>query len=445
MEGLEHSPNCIEAIHCRYILPAITGNFNIKGGEKLRAVKSKLRMEYEISLHDMVTPEQKAKQIGSDRFKLEAFPGYDLCMTYSKAKVARDHVCFAHAGMCYEAMITGQPYPIKAVITLSSNPLVTQANTKKVYKALKNLDLYVVMDYWMTPCAEIADYVLPSANWLEREDLFNVWDAFPNIDVGEIAMPPKVAGKHDRRTDYDLWRGLGLRLGQEEYWPWQNLGEALNWRLEPLGLTISDIITKYGSYKPSQEEYGGLEFGTPTGKFELYSTVFEKLGYDPLPRFYETVESPVSNPELAKEYPFILITGGRHLPFFHSEHRQVDSLRREHPDPIVQINPGTAAELGIENDDWIWIESPRGRVRQKCRYFDGIVPDVVHAQHGWWFPELPGEEPWLHGVWESNINVLTCDDADYCNPINGGWPLRTLMCKIYKCQVYEESKKQPER
>ncbi len=118
----------------------------------------------------------------------------------------------------------------------------------------------------------------------------------------------------------------------------------------------------------------------------------------------------------AKEYPFILITGGRHLPFYHSEHRQVPSMRKMHPDPVVQIHPATAASLGIKDGDWVWIESPRGRITQKCQIFAEIDPRVVHVQHGWWYPEEDGVEPSLHGVWKSNCNVLTDDDPDSMQP-----------------------------
>ena len=65
---------------------------------------------------------------------------------------------------------------------------------------------------------------------------------------------------------------------------------------------------------------------------------------------------------------------------------------------------------------------------------EDLDPDVVHAQHGWWFPELPGEEPWLHGVWISNVNVLTDDDPDHIDKALGSWPLRTMLCKIYKAE-----------
>jgi anaerobic selenocysteine-containing dehydrogenase len=175
-------------------------------------------------------------------------------------------------------------------------------------------------------------------------------------------------------------------------------------------------------------------FGTPTGKIELYSKTLETLGYDPLPKAHEPAESPYSRPDLAREYPFILITGGRHQPYYHSEHRQNPSLRRMHPDPIVQINPDTAERLGIQDGEWVWIESPRGRITQKCKPFEGIHPQVIHVQHGWWYPEEAGAEPSLHGVWKSNSNVLTDDDPDRCNRISGGWPLRGFLCKVYKVE-----------
>ena len=84
----------------------------------------------------------------------------------------------------------------------------------------------------------------------------------------------------------------------------------------------------------------------------------------------------------------------------------------------------------------MWVESPRGRVKMKCQLFDGIDPAVVHCEHGWWFPELPGEEPWLHGVWDSNINVLMDDEPEHCDEISGVWPLKTALCKVYRVKHY---------
>jgi len=307
-----------------------------------------------------------------------------------------------------------------------------------VYKALKSLELYTVQDYFLTPSAELADYVMPVASWLERPFLF-AWSGSDNMMIGgEQVLPASVPGKYDRKTDEEILGELARRLGYAEHWPWKNREELFDYQLQPLGMTFKEFMAQGGfDSKPNEyKKYERTGFATPTGKFELYSTIFEKLGYDPLPQYKESFENPVSTPEIAKEYPLMLITGGRFIPMFHSEHRQVDWMRRQHPDPLVQINPRTAEGLDIKDGDWVWIESRRGRVRMKAKLFDGIDPRVVHCEHGWWFPELPGEEPWLHGVWESNVNVLTDDDPDTCDEHAGGWPLKTALCKVYKCKVY---------
>ena len=441
--GVEQLANVVEALQARFILPAITGNIDVGGGDIGRPPTAQYISEAEIELSDRLSPEQKKKQLGAERFRLLSYVGYDLIQENVERvwgrRMSQTHHFFAHAPTVFRAMLTGKPYPVKAMITLSSNPMVTMPNTKLVYKALKSLELYVVMDYWLTPSAELADYVLPSASWLERPCISTACDTANFIAGGEAPLPSVKEGEYERRTDYEFWRGLGLRLGQEEYWPWQTLEEAYDYRLAPLGYTLDHFMTEkdgHTSFRLELKKYEKVGFATPTGKLELYSTVLEKLGYDPLPRYYEPPESPISSPELAKEYPLILTTGGRFLPMYHSEHRQISSLRRQHPEPIAQINPQKAAELGIDDGDWIWIETPRGRVRQKCQYFKEMDPRVVHAQHGWWFPELPGEEPWLHGVWESNINVVTDDDPEHCNKISGGWPLRALLCRVYKVKKY---------
>ncbi len=375
--GVEHQPNCTAILHARWVMAALVGNLS-----KLRAA--------------------------------------------------------GHGPSIYRAMLTGQPYPIRAAICQAANPMVTQANTKLVYKALKSLDLLVVMDHWLTPTAELADYMLPAACWLERPVVWDYAGYSDSLIAGEEAVPPILPGEYEHRVDYDLWRGLGLRLGQEEYWPWKNLEGWFDYMLEPHGYTLKDFVhqVRLEQIDVPEKKYEEVGFGTPSGKIELYSNIFEKLGYDPLPQHREPQETVVGNPELAQEYPLTLITGGRSRELFHSECRNVDSIRKLHPHPLLQIHPETAEKMGIAEGDWVWIEGVRGRVRQKATLFDGIAPSVVHAEHGWWYPELPGEEPWLHGVWESNINVLMNDEPEACDPYSGGWPLRTALCKVYKVKTY---------
>jgi anaerobic selenocysteine-containing dehydrogenase len=173
-------------------------------------------------------------------------------------------------------------------------------------------------------------------------------------------------------------------------------------------------------------KYRETGFFTPSGKFEIYSSSLDTLGVSPLPVYREPAFSPLSTPDLAAEYPLILIAGAKVRPFFHGEYRQVPALRGMNPDPLVEIHPATAAGLGIADGDWVWIETPRGRVRMRARLFDGLQKDVVCAQHGWWFPE---DAPPDHGWKRSNVNMLF-GGMEY-DPDTGSESLKSALCRIY--------------
>ena len=434
--GIEHLPGAIETLHAHFLLSALCANVDAKGGDVFTTPYPGLIHEQEIAAHDRLSGAQIEKTLGIDRFRLMSRKGFDLVQTpvqrvYGNEAYNRtSYEAFAHGPTLYRAMLTGKPYPVRGMITLSSNPMVTAPNTRLVYEALKRLDLYVVADFFMTPSGQLADYVLPATTYLERPWLWT----YSGIVGSERALPKGISGKHDRRDDYDIWRGLGLQLGQQADWPWESLEDLYDFRLKPLHLTFREFMGQGGFLSSPKEprRYEKTGFATTTGKIELSSIILQSLGYDPLPEYKEPPESPYSRPDVAKDYPFILITGGRHQPFYHSEHRQVPSMRKMHPEPIVQIHPDTAVSLGIKDGDWVFVESPRGKITQKCQIFDGLNPRVVHVQHGWWYPEEEGAEPSLYGIWKSNCNVLTDDDPDICNPISGGWPLRTLLCKVTK-------------
>lgn len=437
--GLEHLHNQQDAIQARLILSSILGNIDVEGGDYIGGPPVCVTGE-ELELSEMLSPSQKLKQIGSDRFKLLSWPGRELISEAVIKLWGRESVIrsYAHFPSVLRAIVTGNPYPVRAGITSFSNPMITQANTRVVYEALRKLDLYVVNDFWLTPSALLADYVLPAACWLERPQAEPAL-ADNKVIAGERALPAVAKGEYEYKTEYEVFRGLGIRLNQQQYWQWETDEDVLDYRLKPLGVSFQQFMQERNGLHLPQRSYKKHEkmegFSTPTGKIELYSTILEKLGYDPLPAYNEAKETPVGSPTETSEWPLMLITGGRFQPYFHSEHRQIESIRKSRPEPRVQIHPLTARELGINEGDWVWIETKRGRVKQKCVYFDGISKKVVHAEHGWWFPEMPGKQPWLAGVWESNINILTDDDPDRCDPRSGGWPLKTALCRVYTCET----------
>ena len=203
-------------------------------------------------------------------------------------------------------------------------------------------------------------------------------------------------------------------------------------RLKDKGLSWEELVARrhVEDIDPQYRKYEQRGFATPTGKVELCSTILEKLGYDPLPVVGSCSVSREACAEGDPEYPLTLINGARVKEYVLSTWRDVPSMRRHYPDPVVRIHPDTAREYGVEDGAWIWIESRKGRIRQRCSYFDGLQRDVIHCDAQWWYPELPGGEPWLHGVWTSNVNVLLEADPDLCNPVIGSWPQRICAVRI---------------
>jgi anaerobic selenocysteine-containing dehydrogenase len=305
--------------------------------------------------------------------------------------------------------------------------MVCAANTNKVYEALKKVEFMAISELYMTPTAQLADIVLPAAMWLEKDEI-----QLNQCDWGYTIRQKAVEQIDERRSDWWIYCELGKRMGVNDP---PDVEGYMAESLKPAGVTFDGLREKGFVHLPNPftyKKYEKVGFSTPSKKFELYSNIMESLGYDPSPHHQEPPESPVSSPALAREYPLVLTTGGRIKGFFHSEFRQIERLRRLNPDPFIQIHPDTAGDLGIRDGDWVWIESPRGRVQQKAKLTTGLDPRVVHAQHNWWFPEDEGAEPSLHGAWKSNINVLTdwdaADEAMSCNP------LRSLLCKVYKVE-----------
>jgi anaerobic selenocysteine-containing dehydrogenase len=339
-------------------------------------------------------------------------------------------------------MAYSDPYPVKAAICWSGNPMVWAPNTKMVYEGLKNLELFVVLEYFKTPTAALADYIFPAADWMERPMCTTVEDSADIFAGCARAVKPH----EDRRMDYDFFRALGMRLGQENDWPWETYEDVIAHRVGRVGVSYEEF-TENGMLFPDmrfnkQEEIrpdGQLRgYATPSRRLEIYPSIFEELGYDPLPSYKELPETPNSNPELAKEFPIILTTGGRWSPMFHSEHRVPGTGTREmFPWPIFQIHLETARDLGIRDGDWCWIESPRGRIKQRARLGFDVAPGTIIAQPSWWYPEMPAEEPWLCGAWESNVNVLTDDSPENLDPACGNWVNRGLLCRVYRCEEPE--------
>lgn len=431
-------------MQARAIMRAICGNLDCPGGDLMPGPSMTYLCDEEMEANDMLPEEQKAKQIGSDKFKLTSWPGYQMISdlakeTWGKAPTA-EWMCEAHGPSVFRAILTGDPYQVRALIVNATNPVNSYGDSKMTLEALKKVEFLVTCEYWMTPAALYSDYVLPIAGALERPTIHTNYGVTDSILTGQRAIEPL----YERRTDFTFWRDLGLACGQDkEMWPWEREEDVFMHILSPLGFPVDsydEFVETYRMFFPPMQyyKYGENGFCTPSRKVELRSSILEKLGYPPLPTYEPCAEDEIADPEIAKDYPLVLTTGGGFMPFHHSEQFNIPEVRYLKHDPYFTINPDTAEELGIEMDDWCWIETRRGRIKQRANVEPSVGPKVIYAQRGWWYPErsYKGEEPF--GCLESNVNVLSSVDNEDCDPIGGSWANRGLLCKVYKVKAQDK-------
>ncbi|MGD9060144.1 MAG: molybdopterin-dependent oxidoreductase, partial [Desulfobacterales bacterium] len=400
----EQNINCTDFTRAAVGLMAATGNLDAPGGNVFHQPPG-TRSISEFSNHKALASEQLAKQLGGDKYRLASR------MTIITPKCA------------WDAILKEEPYPIKVGYLVGTNPVVSRANASEVYDALNKLEFLAVSDFFLTPTAELADVFLPAGTWLEQDHVADNWKFH-----GYVLARQKVVEIGECWQDHKIFMELGKRMGQQ--W-WDTVEDALDWLLEPTGLNWEQFKEK-GYLKGERKFYKYKEkgFSTPTKKVEIYSTILEKWGADPLPKYTEIPESPVSQPKLAEKYPYILNAGYRTPTFFHSANRQLPWLREIRPDPIVELHPEAAEKHNIREGDWIWIESQRGRAKLRAKLSIGISPKVVVAEHGWWYPEVSTPD---RGWDISNINMLTDNSHESMDPVMGATNLRVLLCNVKRC------------
>jgi len=418
--GVDQSVSAFGALRALAIMMALTGNFDIPGG---------------------MIPERKP-------FGVVAFDqvwGFDDLPSTQVRKIldigkrpllaTGKFFVMAHMWDVVEAILTGKPYPVKALVSIGGGDYLTSnENVRKTYEALKKVEFLVKLDLFPSPMTEMADIVLPVASWVERNNL-KAWFTPIVTQNQALRISPEV------KSDMEVTCELARRLIPDK-WPWKTIEEVYTFCLKPTGLTFKEAQEKAPIYEPfTYKKYEkGLErpdgkpgFNTPTGKAEIWSFWLQQIpGIDPISIYYvEPPESPISTPWLLKEYPLILTTGGRSWEYFHAEGRQIPWMRELHPDPLVEMHPETAAELGIKEGDWVYVETRRGRCKMKATLSIGIHPKVVRAEHCWWYPEKLGKAPLLE-VLEPNIQFVT-DDV-HADTAMGSSTNRAMLCRIYKAE-----------
>jgi anaerobic selenocysteine-containing dehydrogenase len=386
-----HCSNGVQNHRAIILLPALTGNLDIKGGNRGQPPP---KPRNNITLHERVA--NFPPGISSARF-----PTWTKQCEQMQSNTLAQHI------------ESGIPYPIKALFGAGLN-VTFFPNTNRLVENLKKLDFIAVTEYFHNSGTQLADIVLPIASWLERQVLLTKGNHIRFIE-------PAVEPVGESWPEWKIIFGLVERLGlSNEFWG-GDFNKSIDHLLEPSGITTDYLkqhpqgIEYTGGYQP-EKRYERVGFQTPSGKVEIASSILVQYGHDPLPVYVEPAESPLSRPDLAESFPLVLTSGARTIAFTHSQHRNIRRLRRVVPEPRVEINPADAKPRGIKSEDMVVISSPRGSIRLKAEVSDIILPGAVHVPHNW--------------AGEANVNRLV--DDQNLDPISGFAPFKSQLCQVAK-------------
>ncbi len=420
--GITPTAQAITALWC------LTGNLEIPGGNVI-ARNAFECVSYALPGADGVI-KLPSKESDQKRISIDKYGPF------------RKFIWRAQTDTVLEQIFSGEPYPIKAMWMQTGNLIAGIGfEPKRWREALQKLDFIVAVDLFMTPTTQYADIVLPAATFLEKNSVRSWW-----VPLQTINKAISVEGcKADVEINFELARRFDPHLR------WKSVEELFDSILQNSGMSFKELQVKGWALppegNPSSPYYrhqrgllrrdGRPGFETASGKVELYSTLREEWSLEPLPHYEEPPLTPFSRPDLAKEYPLILSTGRRSFAFFNAEHRMIPWLREIDPDPMVEIHPDTARNLDIVDGEWVWVENWLGKQRFRAKVTLAVLPQMVMAAHGWWFPEEDGAEPSLFGAWRSNINQLIPMGSQGKDGL--GAPIKSLLCKVYK--VYGRNEK----
>jgi len=396
-----HHVNGFQNHRAILLLPGLTGNFDIPGGNWVQP------MTYQETTSGAPTNEEKIRlieklkdlppRIGEDRFPV-------WCHHYFGPE--------AHALAIPFQIRSEKPYPLKAFVGFGANYRMWPGSDFFL-QSLLSLDFLVNTDIFFTDTCQWMDLVLPAATSFERSELKH-WNAKYLMLTSPVINPVE-----ESRSDVDIIFDIAKHLGLGELFWNGNFDAAIDELMAPSGYTAEEL-RRYpeGTYvrNPLQAGYKKYEksgFPTPSGKMEIASTILKEAGFDGLPLYKEP-----QHPSLSKDparYPLILNTGSRLPMFIHSEMHNVPWCQELRKDPLLDMNPSDAAERDIRPGDWIWLETPRGKIRVKPNLTETVLRGVVHM---------------VHGLQEANVNLLF--EPEYLDPISGFPGFKSLRCQVSK-------------
>ncbi|ROT89688.1 MULTISPECIES: molybdopterin-dependent oxidoreductase [Gordonibacter] len=432
--AVDQNPNTLQIGHALLSLFAITGNMDVPGGCFMGLPPIFAGMAENAPAAEAAgEPEGLAKfgNVGVEPLGHDRYPAMSAIVNTT------------HPDATLDALETGAPCKIRFAYAFGHNTLACMVpQPQRWYEAMRDIDFIAVADLFMTPTIMgLADIVLPASTFFEKQGYVSNNNASQPGQLGAIV--PVLEPMGECRADLEIMLELHRRLYPASVKPgWASPSDFIDGQLAKMrgvDATYGELSEQIiGQYEIEYRKYekgllrsdGQPGFNTPTGRIELYSTVLENLSDDPLPYYLEPKFSALSRPDLAKAYPLTLTTGARRFTSFHSENRQIETLREIHPWPTVELHPETARRLGITEGARVYVENHLGRAKLAAHLTPIVKEGVVSCDHGWWLPESDPEN--LFDVFEVNVNQLVPHEEN--GPLGFGTHYKSMPCKVYRAE-----------
>jgi formate dehydrogenase alpha subunit len=247
---------------------------------------------------------------------------------------------------------------VKAFFIMGEDPMTSEPNLSHTQDALEKLELIVCQDIFINSTGRMADVILPSCSFAEKDGTFTNSDR--RVQRVRKAIEPVGESRSDWEIVCDLATRLEALLGIENSAGWNYRNPSEIWeemrRVTPefWGITYDRLEVEGGVHWPCpSEDHPGTPFlfeqSFPRGKGKFWSLEYGTLSEQP-----------------DEEFPLVLSTG-RVLYHWHggtmTRNSTVDDIW---PEATVEINPEDAATYGLGDGDWVELASRRGSVRVRC-------------------------------------------------------------------------------
>ena len=265
---------------------------------------------------------------------------------------------------------------IKALLVMGSNIVVSAPNATRIRSRVRNLEFLAVADFFLSETAQLAEVVLPAAQWAEEEGTMT------NLEGRVLLRQRAVAPPAGVKTDLEIICELGRRLGRQEQFAYESPREVF----DELRLATKGALADYSSitYEKISEQQGVFwpcNEAQPNGTPRMFTEKFATP--DSRARFHAVRhQAPAEEPD--SYYPFYLTTG-RVLSHYQSgtQTRRVSKLVEMNPEPFAEIHPTTAKRFGIVNGAVVWLQTRRDAAPFKVKITPTIREDTVFVPFHW--------------------------------------------------------------